>query len=860
MSADTAPTELHATLDSLARTVIGRIPDLQRMANQVARHLLEPLGIHDDPDTFYWHRFSNADSSSRSYNGFEHAGPPTESMTFTELLMHRFSAHDQDNADLLNLWGGFYRDGPDAAKYDERNEIRLLPQRVLPALWRVDFSAAYHQALSHFWQVDADNMRTLVRITALSSAIATNQAGRLTREQVQIACDGLGVDQPMALTLAELAGERTARAGTTVSSLHLAGHGLVSTLCIAAPSGARMLYLAGATPAFMAFDDERSLQQWLQQQLRSDQERERLLSHCAIVEPAVAQAREKTLLGLANLQLKAFARKLELKPLSADACAWLRDGVHQQMLTQADLLLRSNADLRKQLWIGYLSVGLRLVGPMAALAWPVALVVVVAGTANLGLNIEQAFRAHSTAERKAALIGAIMGGVELLLNLTLLIPAAWPSAQALEPLQVSLPAELPVPPVVDAQGVFVLESGQYIHLDGMVYRVRFDASLQSWLVVDPERPFSFNGNYPVRLNSQLEWEQVEGANLRGGGANQSTAQVAPVEIPMEYAFSTPLANYEVPLAARDSTRQLLSNEFRRMLSGDYYFPESPLNEVKDNLERLRAELLADATRFIDRLPTTLPRTGLYYPDLELPATVAFRRLFDEAEGVVVGEAHSSIASKRFLMENMQAMARNGVETLYLEHLMSDLHQLDLDLFARTGNMTHALEDYLRDLDVGHHTDPTGEYTYMQLVKTAQKRAIRVRALDCAASYRLDGLDMTSGTLRQKIFSYYASRVIRPRQAAPGRGKWVALVGNTHVCRYKGVPGLAQLKNVTGLRIVDAGVGQATNMTPDPGEYFASSMGNPDGVVRADWRLAIQTRTLPYRYLDPSLAPPGVLQP
>ena len=231
--------------------------------------------------------------------------------------------------------------------------------------------------------------------------------------------------------------------------------------------------------------------------------------------------------------------------------------------------------------------------------------------------------------------------------------------------------------------------------------------------------------------------------------------------------------------------------------------------------------------------------------------------------MVIGESHQAIASKKFLIDNMRVMAKKGVTTLYMEHLLTDLHQVELGLLPRSGDLPSVLGDYLRDLDIGQRLDPLGDYTFTKLVQAAAKEGVQVRALDCAASYRLDGMDdlyEVGGTLRQQVFSYYAGKVIRTRQMLPGSGKWVALVGDTHASTYKRVPGLAQLEDVPSIRIVDAGAGQQTAMTLDPGEYYLPSITRPDGIVRADWRLAIKVREAPFEFHDPSLAPPGVLRP
>jgi hypothetical protein len=59
--------------------------------------------------------------------------------------------------------------------------------------------------------------------------------------------------------------------------------------------------------------------------------------------------------------------------IEEDAFDWLRNKARKRMIDDAHFSLRSNADLRRQLWIGYLKAGLQVFGPMAAVSWPVAL-------------------------------------------------------------------------------------------------------------------------------------------------------------------------------------------------------------------------------------------------------------------------------------------------------------------------------------------------------------------------------------------------------------------------------------------------------------------------------------------------------
>lgn len=852
-------------LKTLLQAAIVELPDLYQSAHDAARQLLRSLASDDDPDAVYWHRFHNSQSSHRTFTGFEHVGPPVESMTLTELVMRRFHVADQDNSDLLHVMGGFYRADATARVFDEHSEVRLAPEAVLQALWQSHFSTAYHQQVKLFWEQRRDAVRGMIRLNCLVAAVQACNVGELTRRQAQWVFDGLGVVQPMALTLADFAGELPGLAGVSLRSVRIAGHELVNVLCLVEPGGARVLYLAGRQSPFEVFARHAELERWLHGQLAHAEAREHLLAHTALVSAPDALLRRQAFEALGAQSLGEARAGFDCPPLAGDAATWLCERTRLQMAAEADLRVRGNDDLRKQMWLGYLGAGLRVLGPGALMAWPVALLVVTVSASKFALHVDQAVNAKDPAQRQAALLAAIFSGVELLLNATLLLPGAIPSLSELEPLE-ALPSLTPLAPALpEANGVLTLDGLQYIRLDGRFYRVRHDSQLRCWLIVDPKRPYGFSANHPVRFNEQLQWELLDPPCLKGGGQCLGTARVA-ATLPENYeVFDMQTRLYEVPQAARAAVRELYRPEFKNLLAGLGLETGHRLESALATINRLRGQLIEDAVSFIDQWRAHPgPRSPLPVPDSNLPVPLALQRLVQQSRGVVIGESHIATASKRLLIDNMRAIARSGVDTLYMEHLLSDLHQTWLEGISRSGNLPTGLQDYLRTLDQGHGLDISSEYSFTRLVQAARREGIEVRALDCAASYRLDGMDevfdYVGGTMRQQVFSYYASRVFNARRVAGQVGKWVALVGNTHASTYKGIPGLAQLEDVISIRVVDAGEGQQTGMTLDPGEFYLPSMGRPDGVVKADWRLALKVREAPYEFLDPALAPPGVTRP
>jgi hypothetical protein len=179
-----------------------------------------------------------------------------------------------------------------------------------------------------------------------------------------------------------------------------------------------------------------------------------------------------------------------------------------------------------------------------------------------------------------------------------------------------------------------------------------------------------------------------------------------------------------------------------------------------------------------------------------------------------------------------------VKTLYMEHLLTDFHQADLDAFSKSGELSPTLEAYVESLDKGHRTDPTGKHTFMAVLKAARENRVRVRAIDCMASYRIGRIEGADPTLRQKMMNYYAKGVIDADQSAQIGGNWVALVGNSHANTYQGVPGLAELEGAVGLRIEDVRVAESAGITPDPGVETTDTVGRRAGRVQSDLRLQV----------------------
>jgi hypothetical protein len=413
-----------AALKRIAYTVVQNCPGLQDAAHQAARDLLEAQGLSSlDPDQVYFHRFKTAQSSTRSFTGWEHIREkPYESMTLTQLVIHRFRTTDQDNADLLDLYGGFYTEGPQGENFDEKNQVRLHGNEVLNAFWSLDFSGHYTATLTDFWNSHADDFRTLAKCNFLSRAVQALDLGQLTGSDFQWLVDSVvgPVSWPVTLSMLQASHEATGN----VCAFDIDGHVATQLLRVAGPGGRQIIYLPGDAEAFVVRETAADLHWWVLEQMNNAKRRMSFMDHFALAD---RQEMSENLTDLMNRLVGSWGRadhhliNRTNQVLSEDAFSWLRDSTRQATFAEAHLSLTSNGDLRKKLWIGYLSAGLKVFGPMATVGWPLALPVIGATIASMGLNIDQAQNGKTNAERKAGVLGAVLSGINLLFNLPLLI-------------------------------------------------------------------------------------------------------------------------------------------------------------------------------------------------------------------------------------------------------------------------------------------------------------------------------------------------------------------------------------------------------------------------------------------------------
>ncbi len=900
------------TLKDLVIPFVEACPDMRDMAYIEARGILDRYGIkHIDPDKVWWHRFDNTSvSSTRAFLFWEHYPKPIESLTLPQLVIQRFQAHDQDNADLLDSDGGFYNEGANARIYNETNEVKMYPSVVIKDLWRINFHDLYWEKMGAFWRNHSDDFRTLAKLNFISKALEEHDSSRLSNENLKTVLKAVASHLSWPVSLDLLRAHEPPAEGLRVAPLYIGNYRACDILRIIDRHGRQILYTPGETDAFHVLETSHDLHWWLLCQNNHPENRARFMAHF----PLAAQQQDEDNVGLNHtidllyVTWGKYDNSLfdqEAPDITIDPFAWIRDSVRERMFNDADQSLRSNADLREKMWIGYLTTFSRLFGAMSGAGWPVALAAVGAGLANIGLNIEQAVNGMNSQERKAGVLGAIFGSIDTLFNAL----AFGGSAEIAEldeardeftpqdnlaaenehpkgiPPKISIAApgrtyvlegENPLTPfetneVLDGLQVAAEEGkyrniyqpatgGNYIRIKEDYYLVRYVNEMKTWVIIDPANEFSFHRSLPVRLNTEGEWEPLTRPGLYGGGKilDKLPWGRSAARLPEMGSLPSP---YDVPLELRQELKPVANGEMDDRHLQDIFEnitdPEGSLKQFKD----LRQRLYRDARGFYmnPQLPPrpTVPHLG---PGANMQPKNIIKSLYKETRGLVIGENHASIGSKQFLIENMEVLSKQKVRTLYMEHLLTDYHQADLDVFNRGGELSEDLRDYLKNLDQGHRTDPTGEFTFLEVVKAAQKNHIRVQAIDCAASYRSGGMYGVGSSYRQEMMNYFSKTVIDADQALRGSHNWIAFVGDSHANNWKGVPGLSELEGGIGLRVESAEAGVKGDIEPDPGKNVSSADGLTRDVVKNDLRLQVELppKRLRLAKFETALNKPGML--
>lgn len=400
----------------------------------------------------------------------------------------------------------------------------------------------------------------------------------------------------------------------------------------------------------------------------------------------------------------------------------------------------------------------------------------------------------------------------------------------------------------DKNGIFTVNHRTYIQQDSCTFQVHFDWSGRHWRLNTQGRlAQGSDTHHAVRRHFSDTYWEVKRFNAGGESSWQPLTTILPAS---KTSGSPTFSGHDL----RDEHKQAiahLNNRYRGLETGSPASAKFNVELAAFNAQRIA--LHEEAKAFL-KIFTPMARPPL--PDFLATITPPdmLKKIFKDFKGMVIGEVHSAIGSKQFLIIHMEELAKIHVKTLYMEHLQTDFHQADLDDFFNSGKMSDSLNDFLHKLDYSHNTDPGGSYTFRNVVLKAQKRGIRIKAIDCAASYLSKGLAQVDGLQpRLERFSWFSTRVIQANQTKNGNQNWVALVGSTHSNTFKGIPGIAEIENALGVRIDDVAPGTGRGWSRDKGIVTANASNKSENyMLRTDLNLTMEVPAS--RYILKSYTP------
>ncbi len=167
-------------------------------------------------------------------------------------------------------------------------------------------------------------------------------------------------------------------------------------------------------------------------------------------------------------------------------------------------------------------------------------------------------------------------------------------------------------------------------------------------------------------------------------------------------------------------------------------------------------------------------------------------LLNERKGLLIGEVHGSdVNGLRFVNEQMDALKKQGVTVIGLEHLRSDLAQPLIDNYLSTGIMSSELSAMIKT----KHLDIT-------LFENARANGMRILALDANSTAR----PTVQGTEHGLMYRAGAANnvAVDALQALPDGEKFVAIYGKAHLQSHKGiesfVPGITHRLGLPALKV------------------------------------------------------------
>ena len=189
---------------------------------------------------------------------------------------------------------------------------------------------------------------------------------------------------------------------------------------------------------------------------------------------------------------------------------------------------------------------------------------------------------------------------------------------------------------------------------------------------------------------------------------------------------------------------------------------------------------------------------------------AIQALLAKNQFLTIGESkHSDRSGKKILIDNMQALAQQGVKAIFLEHVFADTQSQLLNAYLRSESleMPAMLKAYLEKLDRGFTHEQFQPYSFTGLVMQAKKYGIQIIPIDSSATYMTGsslGIGGDSASVeRALMMNHLAAKQIERYHNANPYDKCVVFCGSVHINgNLTKVPGITEITGSPTLVVED----------------------------------------------------------
>lgn len=301
------------------------------------------------------------------------------------------------------------------------------------------------------------------------------------------------------------------------------------------------------------------------------------------------------------------------------------------------------------------------------------------------------------------------------------------------------------------------------------------------------------------------------------GIEVASEIVADKEIPVIYLKH----RLEVIQALFPQLRSIIAFPFRKSFSENHligrnaYLCKVRFALMSDVLSITRAQnSLIDQAKSFFNSPEFAQSMGQNLSGKNLPASTTSAKdliveLVNRNDVVTIGEVHEDGASKKLLIDNMQALQAQGVDTIFLEHVPDTMRDALEDYFNSASlELPLSLKEFLNYQDALRSTflkpGALEVYNFTNLVIQAKRYGIKVVPFDTRVSYETGSM-VTDADHQNRMYmmNYLAHQEYVAYKSKNPQGKCLFFVGSGHVNSVVyAVPGIAEITGSPTLVVQD----------------------------------------------------------